>query len=74
VSPQPSTASTSTTTTTPEPTSRPMRTSGYVKIPAPDIDLCQGCGASNHGKAIALWRVADERGPHVECDGCGASW
>jgi DNA-directed RNA polymerase subunit M/transcription elongation factor TFIIS len=45
-----------------------------VRAPATDDELCEKCGAANHGTAISVWRVADERGLHWECDQCAHHW
>ena len=45
-----------------------------VRIPALDDVLCPRCGAENAGEKIYVWRVADERGPHHECDACAHDW
>ena len=43
-------------------------------MPALDEVVCPHCGAANHGQAITVWTVADERGVHCECDGCAHEW
>ena len=48
--------------------------SGYVRVPAPPYEVCDKCGAANHGRAETVWRVADARGSHKECDCCGHDW
>lgn len=35
---------------------------------------CPKCGAENIGRKVYIWRVVDERGPHMECDVCGHPW
>jgi hypothetical protein len=68
--------STEPTSTIPNPTpgttaTRPM---GYVRVPElPDVP-CPRCSAANYDSAVSVWRVADERGLHKECEGCGHSW
>ena len=48
--------------------------SGYVRIPALPDEICIKCGAANHGRAEIVWRVADNRGSHKECDCCATAW
>jgi hypothetical protein len=43
-----------------------------VRAPALNDEVCPKCGAANHDRAVSLWRVADERGLHWQCDCC--SW
>lgn len=45
-----------------------------VRIPALEDERCEKCGAENIGRKVYVWRVADERGPHMECDQCSHSW
>jgi DNA-directed RNA polymerase subunit M/transcription elongation factor TFIIS len=47
---------------------------GSFRIPAVESDMCPKCGASNVGRKVSVWRVADERGPHHECTVCAHSW
>lgn len=48
---------------------------GYAKIPAPPFDLCPKCHASNHDRAVVVWRVAYVDGEAMgECDCCAYSW
>lgn len=45
------------------------------RIPAyADEQPCPVCQSANHDRAISVWSTADERGYHVECDGCGHAW
>jgi hypothetical protein len=74
VSQKPSTAPASTIPTTPAATSRPMRTSGYVRLAALVSELCPKCQAGNHDRAVNVWRVADSLGVHYECDVCAYEW
>jgi DNA-directed RNA polymerase subunit M/transcription elongation factor TFIIS len=59
------------------PTPRPNLTTktsahkGRVRILAPPCEACPKCGDMNHGEVGRLYRVADERGCHLECDTCG---
>ena len=47
---------------------------GWGKMPAPPYELCPKCGASNHGEAYCLWRVAYSAGTaFLECDVCSHS-
>ena len=55
-------------TTPPNPMTK---TSGHVKILAPPFQACVKCGNMNRQDVGTLWRVADERGTHLECDACG---
>ena len=49
--------------------------SGYVRIPAPPYELCPKCGACNpDDRCVSVWRVADRRGSHAECDVCASAW
>ena len=50
------------------------RTSGYVKIPAPPFEACPHCQEMNTDRIFRVWRVADERGLHFECDSCSHAW
>jgi transposase-like protein len=45
-----------------------------VKVPAHDDTFCPKCQSANHGTAVSVWKVADERGQHYECDVCGRMW
>lgn len=45
-----------------------------VRIAALQDELCPKCCAENIGRKVYVWRVADERGPHFECDVCAHSW
>lgn len=49
---------------------------GHLRMPAPDVDgPCPKCRAENVGdRKFYVWRVADERGLHWECDVCAHSW
>jgi hypothetical protein len=47
---------------------------GYVRILAPPCDCCPKCGAMNTDRIGHVWRVADERGAHGECDICAHHW
>lgn len=47
---------------------------GHVKIPAPPYEACPRCGEMNTDRKARVWRVADERGPHHECDVCAHAW
>lgn len=49
------------------------KTSGHIKVLAPPFERCPKCGNMNNAETGTLWRVADERGCHQECDLCGAS-
>lgn len=42
-----------------------------VRILAPPCERCPKCGNMNSQDAGTLYRVADERGAHLECDACG---
>ena len=44
------------------------------KVPAFDSTDCPKCGAGNAGRKVYVWKVADERGIHFECDVCSKSW
>ena len=44
------------------------------RIPALDNVQCPKCRAENIGRKVAVWRVADERGPHHECSVCAHAW
>jgi predicted RNA-binding Zn-ribbon protein involved in translation (DUF1610 family) len=46
------------------------------RIPEPPISelACPKCGSENIGRKIYVWRVADERGQHWECDACATAW
>jgi DNA-directed RNA polymerase subunit M/transcription elongation factor TFIIS len=44
------------------------------RVPAVDDEVCPKCGSANVGRKVRVWRVADERGPHHECDVCAHSW
>jgi hypothetical protein len=55
----------------------PMMTTcarGYVRILAPPCDSCPKCGTMNTDRIGHVWRVADERGAHGECDVCAHHW
>lgn len=45
-----------------------------IRIPALDDESCPHCHACNHGTTYTVWRVADERGLHFQCDCCSFSW
>ncbi len=45
-----------------------------MRIPAADSVMCPKCGAENIGRKVCIWNVADERGPHFECDICAKEW
>lgn len=46
-----------------------------VRIAALPDEACPHCGASNpNDTQVTVWRVADERGPHLECDCCSHQW
>ena len=45
-----------------------------VRIPADAEVFCPKCQAANHGTAVTVWEVVDERGRHFECDGCARMW
>ena len=53
---------------TPATTRRPSTV--HIRIPALDDERCPHCGAENVGQKVYVWRAADERGPHLECDVC----
>lgn len=60
------------------PTMRPNRTTktsalGWCKLLAPPFERCPKCGESNSPQIGGLWRVADERGMHFECEVCAYS-
>lgn len=44
------------------------------KVPAFDSTDCPKCGAGNAGRKVYVWKVADERGIHFECDVCSKAW
>lgn len=44
------------------------------RIPALDDEACPKCHEANHGAAVIVWSVADERGFHHECDSCAHAW
>jgi hypothetical protein len=46
----------------------------HVRIPALDDERCPFCGAENQGRKVYVWRAADERGAHMECDSCAREW
>lgn len=48
--------------------------SGYLKVPALLHEVCPRCSASNDPVRTSVWRVADERGLHFECDVCAHEW
>ena len=54
-----------------------MTNSGHFRIPEPvatDV-ACPKCGAVNvDDRKHYIWRVADERGLHQECDSCAHAW
>lgn len=46
-----------------------------VRVPALPDEACNKCGAMNpNDRQASVWRVADERGLHLECDVCGHAW
>lgn len=45
-----------------------------VRIPAPDDQPCPKCHAVNRPGVEYVWRIADERGLHLECIVCAHSW
>lgn len=45
-----------------------------VRVPALDGVHCPKCGAENIERKVCVWKVADERGPHHECDVCAETW
>ena len=46
-----------------------------VRIAAHSDEVCPKCGSCNpNDRQVTVWRVADERGAHFECDVCAASW
>lgn len=50
---------------------------GYLRIPEPMVTelMCPKCGAINvDDRQHYIWRVADERGLHAECDACATFW
>ena len=48
---------------------------GSFRVPAGTGDPpCPSCGAQNAPRQHTVWRVADERGRHNECDACGHDW
>lgn len=52
-------------------------TSGVgIRVPEPPITelQCPKCGAENVGRKTHVWRVADERGVHHECQVCAHAW
>ena len=53
--------------------SQMVRMNGYIKILAPPYEACPKCGEMNHADSGGLWRTADERGVHLDCDVCGTS-
>lgn len=48
----------------------------HVRIPALVDEDCPKCNAGNteHPPKYYVYRCADERGPHMECDQCGHEW
>ncbi len=59
----------------PNPKTIRPRYTGHLKIPAAVVDPpCPKCGESNTETIYRVWRVADERGLHFECDTCSAAW
>lgn len=51
-------------------------TQGSVRVPAAPVDPpCPKCDAWNAtDRQHHVWRVADERGFHFECNVCGHDW
>ena len=50
---------------------------GSFRVPEPLVSdqRCPHCGAENlTERDHRVWRVADERGMHRECDVCACSW
>lgn len=50
---------------------------GHFRVPEPLVTqiACPKCGAENlTDRHHRVWRVSDERGPHLECDCCGHEW
>ena len=47
---------------------------GHYRIPAPPFEFCPHCKECNDDKRTRVWRVADERGLHRECDVCAHAW
>lgn len=55
------------------PTTTPKR--GYARCPALNDEACPKCGAVNpNDTQVYVWRVADERGAHLQCDVCAHEW
>lgn len=47
---------------------------GYVRIPSPPFEACPKCGEMNTPTVFRVFRVADERGLHGECEVCAHAW
>lgn len=47
---------------------------GYVRVLAPPFDVCPHCHESNTNTKGYVYRVADERGLHWECEACSYAW
>lgn len=46
-----------------------------IRIAALSDEPCPKCGAVNPNDIqVSVWRCADERGCHFECDCCGYDW
>lgn len=58
-------------TTRQNPMTKTSAPRGYIKILAPPYEACPKCGDMNGADVGRLWRVADERGCHLECETCG---
>jgi len=51
-----------------------MQTTPPQPTPASEDIQCPRCYAENVGRVVHLWFVVDERGAHIECNVCAASW
>jgi len=49
----------------------PPRTS---REPATYDTPCPKCHSTNYPRVTYVWRVQDERGPHLECTCCSHMW
>lgn len=45
-----------------------------LRVPAFEGIQCPKCSAENIGAKHCVWKVADERGLHFECDTCAHAW
>jgi hypothetical protein len=45
-----------------------------LRVPAFESTFCPKCDTGNTERKFYVWKVADERGLHFECDVCAHAW